>query len=121
MPQHGPTFLESLREMDSDHRAQRSGGGGASERHLWWVLWLGAWAQFSHHKRLHHAWSSKTLFIHLENKYTMAMNYASTERRERRSLGVHTGSFLQVPPRPEAGEVGGWDNGEAYALALRGG
>lgn len=64
---------------------------------------------------------SKTLFIPLQNKYTTAMNYASIGRIERRSLGMHMGSFLQVPPRPEAGEAGGWDNGEAYALALRGG
>jgi hypothetical protein len=35
-----------------------SEGGSASRRHLW-VLWLEAWPQFSHQKKLYQAWSDK--------------------------------------------------------------
>lgn len=73
-------FLKSLYETDSDHREQHRGGGGISRRHLGWVLWLGTWAQFSHQKRLHPAWSYKSLFIQLGNKYTLTMGCARAVR-----------------------------------------
>lgn len=107
-------LFEVTHEIDSAHREQHSGGGSVSGRHLWWVLWLGAWAQFFHHKMLPQAWSSKTLFSRLENKYTVTMNYARIGRTERSTRGV-----VPIRARPEAGEVGSRDSGDTYALALR--
>lgn len=59
-------------------------------RHLWWVLWLRAWAQFSHQKGLCQAWSCKSLFIQFANKYTLTMNYAKIGRIERSTLMLYT-------------------------------
>lgn len=91
-------FLKSLHETDGDHREQHSEGGSVSRRHLWQVLWLGAWAQFSHQKRLHQAWSCKSLLlIQSGNKYNLAMGYARTTRRGKSTLlfYIHVGQLLQ--------------------------
>lgn len=88
-----------------------------SGRHLGWILWLGAWAQFSHQKRLHRAWSSKSFFIQFENKYALRMDSASWGVIERSALMLYTWASSCGQCRPGSGS-GQLDKGGADAVTL---